>query len=154
MRAAARGRARAALGSQHPGDRATGADSDPVERVRAFERGADDVAQRELYPELVARIRAVLRRATAGPADVLEVGELVVDRRSRQVRVRRQAVSLAGREFDLAVQLASDPNRVFTKDELLRDVWGYSGRLVTRTVTPMRRACATSSAQPAPRSRT
>ena len=112
----------------------TGAGSDPVERVRAFERGADDVAARELYPELVARIRAVLRRATAGPADVLEVGELVVDRRARQVRVRGACVSLAGREFDLAVQLASDPSRVFTKDELLRDVWGYSGRLVTRTV--------------------
>ena len=42
--------------------------------------------------------------------------------------------SLAGREFDLAVRLASDPHRVFTKDELLRDVWGYRGRLVTRTV--------------------
>ena len=112
----------------------TAASSDPVERVRAFERGADDVAARELYPELVARIRAVLRRAAAGPADVLEVGELVVDRRSRQVRLRGVPVSLAGREFDLAVQLASDPNRVFAKDELLRDVWGYSGRLVTRTV--------------------
>jgi DNA-binding response OmpR family regulator len=58
----------------------------------------------------------------------------VVDRRSRQVRVRGASVSLAGREFDLVARLASDPRRVFTKDELLRDVWGYRGRLVTRTV--------------------
>ena len=112
----------------------TGAGADPVERVRAFERGADDVAERELYPELVARIHALLRRAAAGQADVLEVGELVVDRRARQVRVRGVPVSLAAREFDLAVGLARDPHRVFTKDELLRDVWGYGGRLVTRTV--------------------
>jgi DNA-binding response OmpR family regulator len=108
--------------------------ADPLDRVRAFERGADDVVERELYPELVARIHAVLRRATAGPADVLEAGELVVDRRARQLRVRGVPVALAGREFDLAVHLVSDPYRVFGKDELLRDVWGYRGRLVTRTV--------------------
>ncbi len=102
--------------------------------MRAFERGADDVAERELYPELVARIRAVLRRAAAGPAEVLEAGELLVDRRARQVRVNGKPVSLAAREFDLAVRLASDPSRVFTKEELLREVWGYRGRLVTRTV--------------------
>jgi DNA-binding response OmpR family regulator len=112
----------------------TDAGADPVERVRAFERGADDVAAREVYPELLARIRAVLRRSAAGPADVLEVGELVVDRRARQVRVRDVPVPLAAREFDLAVKLATDPRRVFGKDELLRDVWGYGGRLVTRTV--------------------
>jgi DNA-binding response OmpR family regulator len=108
--------------------------ADPLDRVRAFERGADDVVERDLYQELVARIHAVLRRSTAGQADVLEAGELVVDRRSRQVRVRGASVSLAGREFDLVARLASDPRRVFTKDELLRDVWGYRGRLVTRTV--------------------
>ncbi len=112
----------------------TSAGADPVERVRAFERGADDVVERNLYPELLARIRAVLRRAAAGPADLLEAGELLVDRRSRQLRVRGVPVPLAGREFDLAARLASDPRRVFTKDELLRDVWGYRGRIVTRTV--------------------
>ena len=112
----------------------TASGADPVERVRAFERGADDVVERELYPELLARIHAVLRRATVGPADVVEVGELVVDRRARQVRLRGAPVPLAGREFDLAVRLASDPHRVFTKEELLRDVWGYRGKVVTRTV--------------------
>lgn len=112
----------------------TAAGSDPVDRVRAFERGADDVVERDLYLELVARIHALLRRSTAGQADVIEVGELVIDRRARQVRVGGVVVMLAAREFDLASRLASDPHRVFEKDELLRDVWGYSGRLVTRTV--------------------
>lgn len=112
----------------------TAAGSDPVDRVRAFERGADDVVERDLYLELVARIHALLRRSTAGQADVIEVGDLVIDRRSRQVRVGGVVVMLAAREFDLASRLASDPHRVFDKDELLRDVWGYGGRLVTRTV--------------------
>jgi two-component system response regulator MtrA len=112
----------------------TCAEADPLERVRAFERGADDVVPRELYPELVARIRAVLRRVATGPAEVLEVAELVVDRRSRQLRVNGSAVALAGRVFDLAVKLASDPRRVFSKEELLKEVWGYGGHLVTRTL--------------------
>jgi len=90
----------------------TDAGADPVERVRAFERGADDVAAREVYPELLARIRAVLRRSAAGPADVLEVGELVVDRRARQVRVRDVPVPLAAREFDLEIGRASCRERV------------------------------------------
>ena len=108
---------------------------DAVEdKVRGLTLGGDDYVTKPFsIEELVARIRAVLRRAAAGPADVLEAGELVVDRRARQVRVRGVPVSLAGREFDLAVRLASDPTRVFTKDELLRDVWGARGRLVTRT---------------------
>ncbi len=112
----------------------TAAHADPVDRVRAFERGADDVVERELYAELVARIRALLRRVASGPADILEVGDLVVDHRARQVRLRGEPVALARREFDLVAKLASEPHRVFSKDELLRDVWGYRGRLVTRTV--------------------
>jgi DNA-binding response OmpR family regulator len=112
----------------------TAPDADPVDRVRAFERGADDVVERHLYAELVVRIRALLRRSSAGLADIVEVGDLLVDHRARQVRLRGVPVQLAAREFDLAAKLASDPLRVFTKAELLRDVWGYRGRLVTRTV--------------------
>jgi DNA-binding response OmpR family regulator len=108
--------------------------ADAVTRVRALEQGADDVVERHLYTELVARMRALLRRAGVGQADLLEAGNLVVDRRARQVRVCGRAVALAGREFDLAARLASDPQRVFTKQELLRDVWGVRTALRTRTV--------------------
>lgn len=111
------------------------ADADPVDRVRAFERGADDVVGRHLYPELVARIHALVRRSAFGPADVAEVGNLIVDHRARLVRIGGEVVRLSGREFDLVARLASDPRRVFTKEELLKDLWGYqSGRFVTRTV--------------------
>ncbi len=109
--------------------------ADPIVRVRALESGADDVVPRDLYPELLARLRALLRRATLGQAEVVEAGPLVVDHRSRQVRVGELAVRLSGREFELAGKLASDPMRVFTKTELLRDVWGIRGNGIrTRTV--------------------
>ena len=109
--------------------------ADPIVRVRALENGADDAVPRDVYLELLARVRALLRRATLGQADVVEAGQLVVDHRSRQVRVGEVAVRLSGREFELAAKLASDPHRVFTKSELLRDVWGIRGNGIrTRTV--------------------
>lgn len=109
--------------------------ADPVARVRAFERGADDVIDRPIvYLELVARIRALLRRASPASGEVLEAGEIVVDRRTRSVLVRGAAVRLAGKEFELAAMLASEPRRVFTKDELLRDVWGFRSTCRTRTL--------------------
>jgi DNA-binding response OmpR family regulator len=111
------------------------AEADPVARVRAFERGADDVVERPIvYLELLARIRALLRRAVPGSAEVLEADEVVVDRRTRLVHVRGTAVQLAGKEFELAAMLASEPRRVFTKDELLRDVWGFRSAGRTRTL--------------------
>jgi DNA-binding response OmpR family regulator len=110
-------------------------DADPVVRVRALESGADDVVPRDLYLELLARVRALLRRTTLRQAERVEVGPLVVDHRARQVRVGETAVRLSGREFELAGKLASDPTRVFTKSELLRDVWGIHGvGIRTRTV--------------------
>jgi DNA-binding response OmpR family regulator len=112
----------------------SGPGADPATRVRAFERGADDVVERDLPLELLARLRALLRRTTYGQADVVEAGEILVDHRSRQVRVNDVPVSLAGREFALAAKLASEPRRVFTKEELLKDVWGYRSSARTRTV--------------------
>jgi DNA-binding response OmpR family regulator len=110
-------------------------DADPISRVRAFESGADDVVPRDVYLELLARVRALLRRAVLGQADVVEAGPLVVDHRARQVRVDDHPVRLSGREFELAAKLASDPRRVFTKAELLRDVWGIrTNGIRTRTV--------------------
>jgi DNA-binding response OmpR family regulator len=110
-------------------------DADPLVRVRALESGADDVVPRDVYLELHARLRSLLRRTVLGQAEVVEAGQLVVDHRSRQVRVGGAAVRLAGREFELAAKLASDPHRVFTKTELLRDVWGIrTNGIRTRTL--------------------
>lgn len=110
-------------------------ESDAVDRVRAFGSGADDYLVRPFhYEELVARIRAVLRRTAPPERDRIAVGELVVDRATRRVTVAGEPVALSGKEYELLVKLASDPRRVFTKDELLRDVWGFRSRGRTRTL--------------------
>jgi DNA-binding response OmpR family regulator len=109
--------------------------ADAVDRVRALERGCDDFLPRPFfYDELRARIRAVLRRALPAVPDRLEAGRLVVDRRTRRVTVGKHAVALAGREYELLVKLATEPQRVFTKEELLRDVWGFRSLGRTRTI--------------------
>jgi DNA-binding response OmpR family regulator len=111
------------------------AQADAVDRVRAFQRGADDYVHRPIvYEELVARIRAVLRRVAPAAGERLEVGNLVVDRVTRAVTLRGEPVHLAGKEFLLLAQLASEPRRVFTKDELLRDIWGFRTHCRTRTL--------------------
>jgi DNA-binding response OmpR family regulator len=109
-------------------------DATAVERVRALESGADDVVERHLYLELRARLRAIVRRASLGQADIVEVDCVTVDHRSRQVKVHGLPVRLSAREFELAAKLASDPRRVFTKTELLRDVWAIRAGIRTRTV--------------------
>lgn len=110
-------------------------EADAVDRVRAFHRGADDYLPRPLvYDELLARIRAVLRRTAPPPPPVLEVGGIAIDRLARVVTVRGEPVHLAGKEFELLSALAAAPSRVFTKDELLRDVWGYRSFTRTRTL--------------------
>jgi len=109
--------------------------SDPVERVQALDRGADDVVGRPFaYDELLARIRALIRRTAGAPEDVIVAGDLVIDRPTRRVHVRDTAVFLSAKEFELVAKLASQPYRVWTKEELLRDVWGFRALGRTRTL--------------------
>ncbi|MDQ3777549.1 MAG: response regulator transcription factor, partial [Actinomycetota bacterium] len=100
-------------------------DADAVDRVRAFARGCDDYLARPFhYEELLARMRAVLRRASPPPREQIEVGDLVIDVAARRVAVGGVSIALAAKEYELLVKLVSDPTRVFSKQELLRDVWG------------------------------
>jgi DNA-binding response OmpR family regulator len=108
---------------------------DPSDRMRGFARGADDYVVRPfVYEELVARMRAVLRRTSRPPHPRMAVGELEIDLASRVVRVGDSQVQLSAKEFDLLVALAEDPERVFRKEELLRDVWGFRSLGRTRTL--------------------
>ena len=107
-----------------------------VDRIRGFARGADDYVVKPFsYPELLARVQALLRRASGRlRRGVVRVGELVVDPSTRSVKVGERDVRLSAKEFALLHALAVDPARVMTKAELLRDVWGYRTYVETRTV--------------------
>lgn len=107
-----------------------------TDRLRGFARGADDYVVKPFsYSEVLARVRAVLRRVDGRPAaGVLVVGELVVDPVTRGVRLGERELKLSAKEFALLHALAREPKRVFTKAELLRDVWGYLSMGATRTV--------------------
>jgi len=107
-----------------------------ADRIRSFARGADDYVPKPfLYTELLARVRAVLRRAEARRArGVLRVGELTLDPSTRAVRLSGRRVELAAKEFALLQALAEQPTRVYRKQELLRDVWGYLSPGNTRTL--------------------
>jgi DNA-binding response OmpR family regulator len=107
-----------------------------LDRLRGFERGADDyVAKPFSYAELRLRIRAVLRRTRARRGSGrLRVGELEIDPSSRDVRLHGRGIALSQKEFALLRALAAEPTRVFTKAELLRDVWGFRSLGTTRTL--------------------
>jgi DNA-binding response OmpR family regulator len=107
-----------------------------ADRVRGFARGADDYVVKPFhYPELAARIGAVLRRASSRrDQGVMVVGELRIDPVSREVTLDGRLIELSAKEFALLRTLAEEPTRVFTKEELLRDVWGFKLVGSTRTL--------------------
>ena len=110
-------------------------ESDAVDRVRAFARGCDDfVARPFVYDELVARMHAVLRRAKPAEPERLQAGPVSIEHTTRRVTVDGVRVDLAGKEYELLVKLASEPHRVFTKEELLRQVWNFRSLGRTRTL--------------------
>jgi DNA-binding response OmpR family regulator len=101
--------------------------------VRALQRADDYLVRPFAYEELVARIHAVLRRCPPR-SDRLRIGPLAIDRGARRVVVDGRDVPLSQKELAFLVKLASDPDRVFTREQLLRDVWGYRAWAPTRTV--------------------
>jgi len=110
-----------------------------IERIVGLELGADDSVTKPFSPrELVARVRAVLRRSDSASRDslppILEVGEVEVDTARREVRLRGGPVSLTAREFDLLQYLAENLGLALSRRQLLDGVWGYDWVGDERTV--------------------
>jgi DNA-binding response OmpR family regulator len=106
-----------------------------VDRVRGLDEGADDYLGKPFhYAELSARVRSVLRRRSELRGGSMRIGDLSIDASRREVRVDGRQVSLANKEYELLLALAAEPRRVFTKSELLRDVWDFKTMGRTRTL--------------------
>jgi len=111
--------------------------SDDVDKIVGLEMGADDYLTKPFNPrELVARVRAVLRRTTPAPSAgrALTLGQLTIDPAGREVTIGGQCVYLRGREFDLLHALAAHRGVVLTRNQLLDQAWGYEFYGETRTV--------------------
>jgi two-component system, OmpR family, response regulator len=96
------------------------------ERVEGLNLGADDYLSKPFYmEELFARIHAVTRRATGDHLSLMQVGPLIVNLITHEVRVGKEKVELTVREFSLLELLMRSPGRVFTRTQILEHVWGY-----------------------------
>jgi DNA-binding response OmpR family regulator len=107
--------------------------ADAETRLRALEQCDDYLSRPFVYEELVARIRALLRRRPPR-SEIVDFGDLVIMPPARRVVVRGTDIALSAKEYALLLKLASDPDRVFTHGQLLRDVWGYRNYVATRTL--------------------
>jgi len=109
-----------------------------ADRIVGLELGADDYVTKPFSPrELATRVKTVLRRArrSAPPQTSVSAGPLVIDATKHEARLDGEPVHLTAREFELLWFLASNSNRVFSRDQLMHRVWGYSSALDTGTVT-------------------
>ena len=109
-----------------------------IDKILGLEIGADDYLTKPFNPrELVARIKAILRRAerlTQADAPTITLGDLTVDPIRREVHIAGQALDLRTQEFELLFTLAGQPGRVFTREQLLQQAWGFDFYGQTRTV--------------------
>ena len=113
-----------------------------IDRIGGLESGADDYVTKPFsMRELIARVTAQIRRmqmiksiSQNATDEILDLGELVINRASRNVTLNGKSVDLRPREFDLLTHMAANPGRVYTRDQLLQDVWGFEYIGDTRTV--------------------
>jgi len=124
-------------GDQTPIIMLTARDED-IDKILGLELGADDYLTKPFNPrELVARVKAILRRSEAKKTTdekPLHRGELTIDPTSREVRLAARTLDLRAQKFDLLLTLAESPGRVFSREQLLQLAWGFDYYGQTRTV--------------------
>jgi len=96
------------------------------QKVKGFELGADDYLVKPFEPpELVARVRALLKRYRIATSQTVQIGELLMDRKTYEVTVRGECLTLPRKEFELLFKLASYAGKTLSRDQLIEDIWGY-----------------------------
>ena len=96
------------------------------QKLKGFQVGTDDYLVKPFEPlELVARVKALLKRYRIATSQRVQVGELLMDRKTFEVSVYGERLTLPLKEFELLFKLASSPGRTFSRDQLIEDIWGY-----------------------------
>ncbi|MDP4099325.1 response regulator transcription factor [Paenibacillus sp. P96] len=96
------------------------------QKVKGFQSGTDDYLVKPVEPlELVMRVKALLRRYQIVSSQTVQIGELIINRRNYEVTVDKAIVFLPLKEFELLFKLASHPNKTFSREQLITDIWGY-----------------------------
>ena len=105
------------------------------DKLKGFQAGTDDYLVKPFEPlELVARVNALLKRYRIATSQTIEVGELSMDRKTFEVMVNDESLTLPHKEFELLFKLASYPGRTFSREQLIEDIWGYDFRGNDRTL--------------------
>ena len=96
------------------------------QKLKGFQIGTDDYLVKPFEPlEVVARVKALLKRYRIATSQTVCVGELCMDRKTFEVNVRGEPITLPLKEFELLFKLAGSPGRTFSRDQLIEDIWGY-----------------------------
>jgi two-component system alkaline phosphatase synthesis response regulator PhoP len=111
--------------------------SEEYSEVAAFDVGADDYITKPIKPRaLMSRISALFRRDSKkeAPQSLITIGDLVIDRTSYTIKLRNKEINLPKKEFELLFFLAQNPNKVFSREDLLHNIWGTDVYVLARTV--------------------
>lgn len=111
------------------------AKGDTTQKVKGFELGTDDYLVKPFEPaELVARVKALLKRYRIATSQTVQVGKLLMNRKTYEVFIANQSIELPLKEFEVLFKLASYPGKTFSREQLIEDIWGYDYEGTDRTV--------------------
>jgi two-component system alkaline phosphatase synthesis response regulator PhoP len=111
--------------------------SEEYSEIAAFDVGADDYINKPIKPRaLMSRISALFRRDSkkTSPASSIEIGDLIIDRTSYTIKLKGTEINLPKKEFELLFFLAQNPNKVYSREDLLQNIWGSDVYVLVRTV--------------------